>query len=168
MLVITALMNSPTRTPSTSSDITTFLATVHHCAMPFTCSASSFTVGFFILRENQALLVSVAVLPTGNAVLYYLLESLMFLRPHIVPQRERLWLCLIDIELFLRPQRVPHREENSRKMDNMYWRHWLSWKPGCNPLNHTRVTYKAQASGKYNSFASRYLTTTKSQEHPCG
>jgi hypothetical protein len=86
---------------------------VHHFAMPFTCSASSFTVGFFILSENQALIVSFAVLPSVYAMLYYMLDSLIFLQPHIVPPREKT-LCMIDIELFLRPQRVPHKEERSR------------------------------------------------------
>jgi hypothetical protein len=87
-LIITASMHSPALAPSNSirhEDIPRHCPPLCHA---ITCSAPSFTVGFFILSGNQALNVCVAVLPSGYAMLYYLFKSLMFLQPRIVPQKE--------------------------------------------------------------------------------
>ena len=92
-----------------------FLATVHHFAMPFTCSATSFTVGFFILSEKssfECICCSAAIW-----LCYVLLparKSNVSSASNRTSEGKIRCLCMIDIELFLRPQLVAHREEKFR------------------------------------------------------
>ena len=130
---------------------------------------SSLSVSF-ILSENQSLSVPFALLPSGCDMLYYMLDSLMFLQPRIVPQREK-FLFMYDRRWTVSSAsaNIPTEKKRLVTLESMSWHQWLPWKPGCNPLNDRRLTYKAPARGKLSrSFSSRYLTTTKSPERPWG
>ena len=45
-------------------------------------------VGYYILRVNQVFISSIAVLPTGCAVLNYILTTQLFLQSQIIPHRK--------------------------------------------------------------------------------
>ena len=51
-------------------------------------STDSFICRFFIRRENHALISSIELLPFGCAMLHYMLDALLFLRPQRLPYWE--------------------------------------------------------------------------------
>jgi len=71
--------------------ITAILPTWRHmtcCRIITRYSTDSFIYRFFIRRENHALIPSIELLPFGCALLHYILDAVLFLRPQRLPYSE--------------------------------------------------------------------------------